>query len=404
MDTRKGARASVGAGPSGQFTVACASASMAVSMLPLMLIGAMAIPLRAGAGVTLADLGVAVAAFYAASALTSIPGGRLADGRSLTLALMGGTTLSAAAHFGMASSHAVGFVLVAMAVAGIGNGIAQPATNVLVARRTGARRGMALGIKQAATPAAGLLAGASAPAVAAGLGWRTAYVMAGMLSLALLMPLRSFRSVPVEGGTARRAEVARYPASLLLLAALCTLALASAGSLTVFWVSDGVDRGLSLATAGLWLSFASVLSVGARLTVGWWSDRRPSLIVPTMTIILLTAASATFLLASSRSVIVGLVAMPLAAAASAAWNPPLLYLVLREYVDYPATAAGVLNTGAFVGGMIGPSVIGFVADRVSWTAAWTTAGCIWLAAVALLTVAARLRRRSSSKVTASSSP
>ncbi|HEX5494699.1 MAG TPA: MFS transporter, partial [Mycobacteriales bacterium] len=147
------------------------------SLVPVFLTSALAPRIRADFPLTEGHLGIAVSAFFAASAVGNLGLGPVAD-------RFGG--IRVLRLFSLPSGCALGFVAVgarswvplavALAVAGLGNGGVQTAANeILVHSVSVARQGFAFGVKQAAIPAATLLAGLAVPAVGASVGWRWAF-------------------------------------------------------------------------------------------------------------------------------------------------------------------------------------------------------------------------------------
>lgn len=163
-----------------------------VVVLPMILLGAVAVLVREELRFGEAALGVAAAMFALSATMTSAPGGRLSErvgaARTMTAgAVISGIALVAIALF--ASSW--GLLVTLLAVAGIGNGLTQPATNgVLSGIINPARQGLAFGAKQAAIPLAGLLSGIALPLIGLRVGWRWAFAAGGALALlvALLVP------------------------------------------------------------------------------------------------------------------------------------------------------------------------------------------------------------------------
>jgi hypothetical protein len=100
------------------------------------------------------------------------------------------------------------------------------------------------------------------------------------------------------------------------------------------------------------------------------------------------------LLAASPSTI--LLAMITLVVFAAGWGWPGLFQlgVIRHNPAHPASAAGVVQAGGFVGGVAGPVAFGATAAAVSYGVAWLEAGIAlalagtfcWLARQAMLRV------------------
>ena len=103
---------------------------------------------------------------------------------------------------------------------GLGNAISHPATHLLLAREVSQnRQGLAFGIKQAAIPAATLIAGLAVPLVATTVGWRWAFAggAALVLCVALLVPKGEKRNKTRRVKEARAGDAPLAPLVLLAL-------------------------------------------------------------------------------------------------------------------------------------------------------------------------------------------
>ncbi len=80
-----------------------------------------------------------------------------------------------------------------------------------------------------------------------------------------------------------------------------------------------------------------------------------------------------FLLLSTLIGWVVLIAVPLAFATGWAWLGSYNLAMVKLNPVAPGAAVGVTQTGAFVGAIVGPAGLGFLAERLSFTAVWVTA-------------------------------
>ena len=244
-----------------------------VSVLPVFLTGALAVQLGNELGFDPIGLGLVVALYFGVSALCSLPVGRLVE-------RWGGAVTSRIAVLGVAvvmlvlavfADSYVSLVVILLCGAWC-NVMGQLASNLTLARSVPAHRlGLSFGVKQAAIPLATLLAGAAVPAVALTVGWRWAYVIAsGLALLALLGAPRGGEYVRVpKPPPGERATLA-----LSVLGAGSGLGAGAANALGIFLVAAAVDRGIDPGTAGLVLTFGSVVGFAGRLLHGWLADRR----------------------------------------------------------------------------------------------------------------------------------
>src|SRR3712207_2011080 len=158
-----------------------------VGVLPAFLTGGLAVQMREELSFGAAALGFAVAAFFASSSLASAVMGRLVERIGSYLGMRLAAVGSATSLLGVAFLARSWAALVAcLVLGGLANAISHPATTLSLAREVPAgRQGLSFGIKQAAIPAATLLAGLAVPGIAVTLGWRWAFAGGVVLALAI---------------------------------------------------------------------------------------------------------------------------------------------------------------------------------------------------------------------------
>ncbi|PWU44609.1 MFS transporter, partial [Micromonospora globispora] len=161
-------------------TIAC--------VLPVFLVGGLAVQMGRDLHFSPAGLGLAVSIYFGISALASVPSGALVERYGPAVVARVGILLSAGsllAVAGLARSYPVLVVLLALSAAA--NALGQLASNAALARHVPAhRQGLSFGVKQAAIPVSTLLAGAAVPTIALTAGWRWAFVAAAVAALAAL--------------------------------------------------------------------------------------------------------------------------------------------------------------------------------------------------------------------------
>ncbi len=155
-----------------------------VVTLPLFLVSAQILQLGREIDLGVSRLGLATASFFGMAALTANPAGRvisrIGPGRGLRI----GGFLAVASCVIVALASEWWIILLAMAVAGTGNGVTQVSANVAIFDGVAeGRQGLAFGAKQASVPMASLVAGISLPLIGLAVGWRWAFVAAGVLAL-----------------------------------------------------------------------------------------------------------------------------------------------------------------------------------------------------------------------------
>lgn len=364
--------------------------TIAVS-IPVFLVGGLAVQIGDELGFSPAGLGLAVSAYFGASALSSVPAGAMVErygSKTVSRAAIG---LAAAALLGVAVGARALWSLIAILVLGAAaNALGQLASNSSLAEHVPARRqGLSFGVKQAAIPVCTLLAGVAVPAVALTLGWRWAFVLAAGLALAVL-PL-----VPQEktGKRKARGEAGeRATAALVVLGLAATLAAAAANALGTFLVDSAVARGISPGPAGLSLTLGGAVCASARIFGGWQADRLPSRQVGVIAGLLATGAIGLALLAVPGTVplVIGVI---MGFGLGWAWPGLMNFAVVRLHPQAPAAATSITQTGVYAGGCVGPLGLGSVATLAGYPTMWTVAAVSMLSAAALMLVGSRMLNR-----------
>ncbi|MET7371419.1 MFS transporter [Micromonospora arida] len=365
-------------------TVAC--------VLPVFLLGGLAVQMGTDLGFSPAGLGLAVSVYFGVSALASVPSGRLVERYGPALVARCGILLAAGSMLAVAAFARSYPVLVGLlALSAAANALGQLASNAALAQHVPARRqGLSFGVKQAAIPVSTLLAGVAVPTIALTAGWRWAFVAAAVAALTTLAAVP--RQLP---GLARRAgatRAGRATAALVVIGAAATLASGAANSLGTFLVDSAAARGLSPGLAGLTLTLGSAVCVAARVGAGWLADRRETGHIALIAAMLLVGAVGLGLLALTGSVplVVGVV---LGFGLGWAWPGLMNFAVVRLHPQSPAAATSITQTGVYAGGCLGPLSLGPLAAHLGYPAMWTIAAVAMLLAAALMLVGSRLLTR-----------
>lgn len=359
-----------------------------VGVLPVFLTGALAVQLRDDIGLSIDSLGLVYASYFTAAALLSAPLSHISERAGPEWSLRIGTAVYILAFVGIATTARNPIVLSAfIGLAGAATALTRTATSVLIARnvRPG-RQGLAFGLKHSSIPIGSLLAGLSVPAIALTVGWQWAYVCAAMLSAVVLLAIPR-----TAGASPRRAPEGHADMSLgLLVFAAVSFGLGSsaAASLGAYTVSTAVDAGMSEGSAGLLVAIGSVVGLGSRLAIGHWSDARQGSQLDLVSW-MLALGGVGFLLLGLVDPLVMLLAVPVSFATGWAWLGSYNLAMVRLNPIAPGAAVGVTQTGAFVGAIIGPIGLGFLAERYSFTASWVAAAVASFLAAGIIFVLRR---------------
>ncbi|WP_238588987.1 MFS transporter [Pseudonocardia sp. HH130629-09] len=357
------------------------------SVLPVFLTGALAVQLSRDLAFDPSGLGLVVALYFGVSALCSLPVGMVVErfGSRVTsrIAVVGAAVLMAALGLGARSYVALVVLLLCGAWCNV---MGQLSSNLTLARSVPAHlMGLSFGVKQAAIPAATLLAGLAVPAVALTVGWRWAYGIGALLALAALFACpRADARPPARAGKGDRATGA-----LAVIGAASGLAAGTATALGIFLVASAVDRGIDPGLAGLVLTLGSVVGLSARLLHGWLADRRTGGHVAVVAASLAAGAIGFVLLAvpGTPALVVGVV---LAFGLGWAWPGLLQFAVVRLTPSAPAAATSIVQVGVYAGGFAGPIVFGSLATHAGFPTAWTVNAVVMLVSAALMLVGRRM--------------
>lgn len=365
------------------------------------LTSALAVQIQSSLDISEAEIGLTVSVFFFVGALFSAVSGRFVERIGPVNALRSAAALAGVVLVAVGPLGKSWPALVALtAVAGLANAWAQPAANLYVARGVTTRRqGLALGIQKSGIPTASLIAGLAVPTVGLTIGWRWAFVMAGVLALCVSLGVPSL--APERSRTAAAAAAGRGPRPDLAVGLLATLSvstcLAAMGSAALgsFFVLSSVEYGIAEAAAGLLLMVGSVVGIASRLIVGSNADRaRHS---PWKVLVAMYAvAAAAFVTMAAGSAAALLVALPFAFATSFAWPGLFHYAVVQSNPSAPGAATGVTMTGSFIGAVCGPLLFGVLVEQAGYSWAWLFAATTSAAAAFVMAAASRPLRPSPS--------
>lgn len=348
----------------------------------------MAVLIREELGFGEVALGAVASAYYASSALLSIPGGSIVErlGARRGMALAGVITL--ASMLGVASSTTYGSILGFMVLSGVANGIALPASNLALSRGIPLRRqGVAFGLKQSSGPIATLLAGAALPIIGLQVGWQRSFFFAGIAAVPLIA--LGFKRRPA--GSARvRGQLSRdHRRALFVLAFGATLAVIGGSSLAAFYVSSAVEAGVTPTAAGTLLSVGSVFGIGGRIGWGAIGDRYRGAHVMMLGLIMSLGAIGYVMLGRVDSAGTLAVATLVTFMSGWAWPGLFNFAVVVRSQKAPAVATGIIGTGLYSGGIVGPLIFGWIVENHSYQTAWTVVAAFAVASAAVMYVGGR---------------
>jgi sugar phosphate permease len=347
--------------------------------------------LRAEYGLTLAEIGLVLAAGWFGSLLTLLPWGLAADRVGERAVLTAG--LAGCAVCLAAAAYAPSFetLLVLLGLAGASGASVNSASGRAVMHWFDAsERGLALGVRQTAVPLGGLVTALTLPALAAHGGSEAAFLfaallcVAGALAGAVVLRGREEREETIEAATVSRTLRDGRLWRLCLGSSLYVYAQIAVIGFGVLFLHD--EHGLSVGSAALVIAAAQAVAVGLRIGAGRWSDVVRARVRPLLLLGLAIAAGVGLCAVLARGPVWLLVpALTAAGGLSMAWNG-LAFTAAAELAGARRSGAaiGFQQTALGVIGVVSPIVFAQVVDEVSWPAAFGLAALFPLVGVVVL--------------------
>jgi MFS transporter, ACS family, hexuronate transporter len=244
-------------------------------------IPAIASLIRADLGLTLAQAGSFLSAYYIGPALVSLPAGTLADRWGVKRMLVLGQVVIALGLLAASAAGSYAAFVALMIAGGFGYGILNPtSTKAVMGWSPPAHRATLVGFKQVGLPFGGVLGAALLPVLGVALGWRTAVVVSAVLVAAgALATLAVYHdppdAPPTTAVTARGTLAAVLTSRDLWLLALATGVFAAMQTVWMAFLVLYLEAaaGLSLLAAGRCLALAQLGGMTGRVLFGLLSDR-----------------------------------------------------------------------------------------------------------------------------------
>ncbi|MFD9724856.1 nitrate/nitrite transporter [Streptomyces sp. NPDC059072] len=347
--------------------------AMAFSMLQLFLIGALGPRLVEGLGISPTVLGLTTTVGFGTAAALSPAGGRLVDRvgprRSLVLLLV----VSALALALIGAAPGATLLLGAVALGGVPQALANPATNkAILAAVPQARRGAVTGLKQSGVQLGAFAAGLPLAALAGGLGWRGAVWTAS--GAALLAGVWALRALPADPSVRPAPSVRTSFAPRGMVAWLAGFSLflgAGIASVNTYLALYGVRAlGMGPTVAGGLVAVLGVAGVLGR--VGWSKAARPGRAEWLPALLAGGAVGAAALLAGGLSarplVWVGAVAVGVFAVSGNAVS--MVLVMQRSAPGRAGQDSALVAAGFFAGFAVGPPLFGLLAQSGRYGAGW----------------------------------
>ncbi len=340
-------------------------------------------------GLTAAQAGGFMSAFFLGYLLTQLPGGMLADRLGTRKVLLGSLFFMGIFTIGMAWIPGYWTGTVLRFFAGIGSGAVLAASVKGVYDHFGPdRRATAMGFFMASSPLGLLMANLLSPMIAASYGWRSSFTAAGGFTLLVLaiswlvLPRQTkarhqATSTAVAGGNTLRTLVGNR--DLMLTAAAGFFAMwGTWGTLT--WANTYMNQclGLSLQQSGQIMAMFGLGALIGQPLAGWLADFLPRSRRQVGMTILALFAVLLWVFGNNQDSGQLVVLAPLLGAGAFVFGP-VINTFISELVSAPqvGTAIGLCNGVWQLGSVISPLTAGFFLDitgNYTWAFAVLAAG------------------------------
>jgi MFS family permease len=340
--------------------------------------------------ITVGAAGVVLGVFQLTYAVTQYPSGRYSDAIGRSSFVLGGLLVVAAGFLLLSATTALGLLLAAAAVLGVGMGLYAIPSRALLADLFTERRGRALGVYTAGTDVGGVVAAGVATVVLASVGWRAPFLPIAGVLLVLAATLFVWNQEPVAdgrpslglGATIDRLTTNRRQRETLV-----------AYSLLFFMVNGFINflpayltqaKGIAPAAASTGYALVFVVGMVVKPLAGTLSDRFGRATVSVVGLVLAAGSLVALLFVGSLALTAAVVVL---LAAGYKTQFPLADATLMDAAP-TANAGGDLGAARalfWIVGSLGPVFVGAVAERAGYGLAYAgLAVCLVAAAVVLL--------------------
>jgi sugar phosphate permease len=337
---------------------------------------------------SLPQVGLLLGAVNLGTMLTLVTWGALADRRGERLVMTIGGVGAAVCLALAATGNALAAGLALLGVGVFGASVNAASGRAVMTWFTAGRRGLAMGIRQTATPLGAALAAVVLPVIAANAGVPASFLalsaftalVAGAIALFIREPPGAARAQGEHGLVLKDRRLIR----LSVASGLLVVPQFTAAALMVELLHE--HCGLAVGAASGLFAAAQVIGGAGRLGVGVWSDAVRSRLNP-LRIVSVFITSGFVLCAALLEAPVWLLAVVLVPTAALAlcWNG-LAVTAAAELAPEgrSGTALGMQNTANYLSASITPALAGWVVVTVSWPAALLLAALAAASARALL--------------------
>lgn len=326
---------------------------------------------------TLPQVGLLLGAVNLGTMIALVPWGVVADRRGERLVMTIGGVGAAACLLCVALGNAWIAGLALLGAGLFGASVNAASGRAVMSWFSSGSRGLAMGVRQTATPLGAALTAAVLPGVALSAGVPTAFVvLAGVTAFVALAVALLVREPPgAVRASADHGLVLKDPRLLRLSLASGLLVVPQFTATALLVPLLHGHRGMSLTAAAVVFAVAQVLGGAGRLAVGVWSDRVRSRIGPLKIVSVLTAGGFVLVAALDQAPLPLLIAILVPTGMLAlCWNG----LAVTEAGELApegrsATAIAMQNSANYLSAAVTPFLASFVAVHIAWPAAMVLA-------------------------------
>lgn len=336
---------------------------------------------------TLPQVGLLLGAVNLGTMIALVPWGVFADRRGERLAMTIGSVGAAACLLAVALGNAwlAGAALLSAGL--FGASVNAASGRAVMAWFSAGNRGLAMGVRQTATPLGAALTAAFLPGLAITHGVPAAFVaLASVTAFVALAVALLVREPP--GATRAGSEhglILKDP-KLLRLSLASGLLVVPQFTATALLVPLLSTHGMTVTAAAVVFGIAQAFGGAGRLAVGVWSDRARSRVGPLKIVAVATAVGFVLVALLDQAPVPALVAVLVPTTALAVcWNG----LAVTEAGELApdgrsATAIAMQNSANYLSAAVTPFIASFVAVHVAWPAAMALAAAAAVTARVLL--------------------
>lgn len=361
--------------------------TMGAGTFGLVVFAVLAADLIAEFGVQRWQIGALVTATTISGALISPSVGTLTDRIGARRAAIVTLLISGGALSAMSISPVFWLVALSALIGGLGQAIANPATNKLISMHTApGQRGVITGVKQSGVQVGTFLGGLMLPAVTVAFGWRWAVAGFGVAALAGGAGAAVLLPGDVEDSTNRFDEGSGSAMpSVIRALAIYGFLLGFAGTAIFTYLPLFAEEslGFSKSVSGYVVAFLGSVGVLGRIAWGRISERRLGALRSLRIIAVLSAVSSLLLVASSAVPALVWVAAVTTGLSASSWNAVGMLAVIQSVpTRFAGRGSGIVLLGFMMGLGLGAPAFGYSVDRLgTYVPGWLAITVIFLAAL-----------------------